>query len=402
MGVTYTAKSRQPQQATSQQLQQVIRRQGSSSSSGRPVQDADSDWNAAESKSSETSELDPRGPRRYKPGRNDDMEEGEEEEDEDDDGDDEVIGGGSMVARESDFATADLEQIMQGLNKWPWMAYPASVANCLEQACRMLAPALRDRVARDRVSRRSSGVPRAVLRRPSVALRGKLDTLFHEGAPGVMEKCLDDRAILRWPDQIHRYIFEAFLRTCDAVIVLASALLTSAESQSSSVAEVAALEQDLKPLLMVLALGFDKSCQYHEKHMEDELFRVGWEVSNRYAAPDFSFKPDINEAGEWFCSFRQEQVSSADNCLCGSCSPTAQYSWLAAFLDYFGEGTYGNGFEVFAALFAQSERLSISLLEALFKPLAHAADMLTSDVGERLIEVRAQLLLVSYSVAAQS
>jgi len=200
----------------------------------------------------------------------------------------------------------------------------------------MLAPGLRDRVARDRALVRSVGVPRAILRKPSVVLRGRLEHALPRGRRrGSWRSAWTTARSSAGRIRFHRYIFDAFLRTCDAIVVLATALVTATESQaSSSAAEVAALEQDLKSLLIVLATGFDKTCQFHEKHMEDDLFRVHWHGCRTGSdLPEPSVKPLLNEAGAWFCPSRQELVSSVGTCECGTWQPPARSTaWLVAFL----------------------------------------------------------------------
>lgn len=255
-----------------------------------------------------------------------------------------------------DFPRDDLSVLLDGLNKWPWTVYPIQLTHCLISAGKIA----------------SLGMEEA-----SSELR-RLQTLYREAIPSAFEKCLDDKAIWKWSDEIHNNIFDALCRLID----LSVAKLSQLQHE-----DVSAME-DLLPILRSLSRGFDKQSQYHIKHKEQSR-PIG--SLSKFARP-IPGTPTTKKNGDWYCSTRKVSVREAEGCECSRCKPSDLYCWLSYLLNYFGQTPYGNGYQQLLRVLSHPQKLLPAILEALLQPISKAIEFLTDEVAEAFAEPCSRVL----------
>ncbi|XP_024517294.1 probable ubiquitin carboxyl-terminal hydrolase FAF-X [Selaginella moellendorffii] len=254
-----------------------------------------------------------------------------------------------------EFPRDELGTVLDGLNKFPWTVYPIHLRNCLSAAAKIVSGG-REEFGGD---------------------FRKLQTLYREAVPSAFEKCLDDKAIWKWTNEIHNNIFDAVCKLMDLVSVKAPQLLL----------DDVGVDDDMLPLLRTLAIAFDKQCQFHLKHKEQGLPPSASSVSPpcNFARPmpgTPSRKASSNN--DWHCANRKGAAVRDESCDCNRCRPPDVYCWLAYLLNYFGHTAYGNGYQHLLRVLNYPQKLLPAVMEALLLPIARSTEFITDEVASHL------------------
>ncbi|KAH9300739.1 hypothetical protein KI387_012322 [Taxus chinensis] len=253
-----------------------------------------------------------------------------------------------------EFPRREFNSVLEGIQRIPWTVFPRHLIELINYACKVLSMGVE--VHSD---------------------MHKLQILYRELIPASFERCLDDKALWRWNNELQLQIFQA----AECLVELVVAKLGQLQLTRSSDAYVM---EDLLPLLQTLSLAFDKHCQFHIKHKESST--PGMAVERWKFAKPLTGALVKQKNGEWFCTRRKCQVTEAEDCDCDRCKPANVYCVIAHLMNHFGQSTYGNGYKLVAAVLSASHKLFPAIIEALLLSLARAVEFMSDEVAEILVE----------------
>ena len=248
---------------------------------------------------------------------------------------------------------AHLDDVLQGLRRWPWTVYPGALHKCLLVAVKTAATRTEN----------------------SISKHAKLQLLYSEAVPGVFEKCFEDSNVKVWSDSVQVEIFNCLLALMD--------LLRQKIPQVHDLYVESEFADNLLSLMKCLGVGLNAESQYHQRHREDEL-RMSWNKcrEEKYARQaDNHPHPDQN--GEWWCLVDKCMVTDPHEC--GMCDGgDGEDRWLIYALNYFGRCTSTdekNGYETLAGSLMRTYTLfpSPALMEAMLQPIAKTLNFLTPE-----------------------
>uniref|UniRef100_A0A061RL24 Ubiquitin carboxyl-terminal hydrolase 9/24 n=2 Tax=Tetraselmis sp. GSL018 TaxID=582737 RepID=A0A061RL24_9CHLO len=259
-----------------------------------------------------------------------------------------IVDDASREEEPSDkFPVQEFVQVMDGLNRSPsWIVYPVHLDTCLSVSARILSHYWCMQETDAECIRR----------------------LIRECIPSAFEKCLDDQALYKWSEEIQHNIFGAITSLID--LVVAKLVMLNQEKARGEVSPET--EDDMVPLLRALALAFDKTCCFHEKHVQDAQMPLddAWD-GNLYAHPIAVADADM-----------EENERNAERCEEG-------FFWLVALLNHMGTK---NGFDKLATALSQPERMSINLIKSLLLPISISVEFLSAATLQIFAQVCQRIL----------
>ncbi|XP_057829363.2 uncharacterized protein LOC131040449 isoform X2 [Cryptomeria japonica] len=253
-----------------------------------------------------------------------------------------------------EFPRREFNSVLEGIQRIPWTVFPRHLIELINYACKVLSMGVE--VHSD---------------------LHKLQILYRELIPASFERCLDDKALWRWNNDLQLQIFQAAECLVELVVAKLGQLQLLRFTDSY-------VMDDLLPLLQTLSLAFDKHCQFHIKHKESSTPAMAIERW-KYAKP-LAGALVKQKNGEWFCMRRKCQVTEAEDCDCERCKPPNVFCVIAHLMNHFGQSTHGNGYKLAAAVLCSPLKLFPAIIEALLLPLARAVEFMTDEVADILLE----------------